>query len=194
MIDYDKVAVPRRVLYLQGALLAVVALLSFVLGLLVGGGQPQDSAEAGGRPCLLSGQVTYGGPEQSRPDHGSVVIVLPVDRRPDVNSRVAVEGLRPRDPIPAEGNLSLRTIRSLGGDSARTNEDGSYQVRLPEKGRYHVLVISRRAARSGNDSLEVADVAQIGRYFANAIDLLDDRQYQWRTVTLQGNMTLDTTF
>jgi hypothetical protein len=160
--------------------------------LMGGGTNARQSTGMIAQPCVLSGQISYG--EQSRPDSGSVVIVLPVDRRPMTDSRVAVEGLRPGDPVPTDDNLSLRTIRSLGGDFVLANDDGNYQVRLPEQGRYHVLVISRRAARSGSDKVELTDVAQIGRYFTSAVDLLDDRKYQWRTLTLHGDATLDARF
>lgn len=193
LIDYDKVAVPRRVLYLQGGLLGVVALVSFVLGMLMSGGTAtRQTAGIVAQPCVLSGQITYG--DESRPDGGSVVIALPVDRRPTTDARVAIEGLRPGDPIPADDNISLRTIRSLGGDFVLANDEGHYQMRLPEQGRYHVLFISRRTARSGSDQLEVTDVAQIGRYFANVLDLIDDRNYEWRTLTLRADTTLDATF
>jgi hypothetical protein len=192
VIDYDKVAVPRRVLYLQGILLGVVALVSFVLGMLMSDRPPPEQA-ANAQPCVLSGQVTYG-EEQSRPDDGSVIIVLPVDRRPAADARVSIEGLRPGDPLPADSNISMRTIRSLGGDYVRTNEQGQYRLRLPENGRYHVLIISHRSARPSSDQMEMSDVAQIGRYFASVTDLISDRKYQWRTLAIRRDESLDATF
>lgn len=194
-IDYDKVAIPRRMLYLQGGLLAVVALLSFILGMLVSGrSAPREALGNLPQPCVLSGQVMIALSDDSRPDAGSVVIALPADRRPAPDGRVAIAGLRPEDPIPVDNHASLRAIRGLGGDCVRANENGEYQIRLPQDGAYFVLVISRRAARSAKDKLEMSDVAQMGRYFDNVTDLVDDRKYQWRTVALRGDTTLDATF
>lgn len=194
VIDYDKVAVPRRVLYLQGILLGVVSLVSFVLGMLVRAPPlPRDTAKNQTSPCTLSGEVTYG-EEAPLPDDGCVVIVLPVDRRPALDERVAVDGLRPGDPLPLDQNISLRTLRGLGGDCGRTNERGQFQIRLPDRGRYHVLVISRRAARSETSRIEMADVAQIGQYFKSVVDLLEDRKYQWRTMTIRSDESLDVAF
>ena len=194
VIDYDKVAVPRRVLYLQGILLGVVALVSFVLGMLMSDRTPrEEGANRTLQACTLSGQVTYGGDGQPRPDDGSVVIVFPTDRRPAGDVRMAIEGLRPGDPVPNNDNISVRTIRGLGGDYARTNENGEYRLRLPS-GRYHLLVISRRSTRSSTEMLEMTDVAQIGRYFGSVTELLNNRKYQWRVVSLQRNETLDTIF
>ena len=194
MIDYDKVAIPRRVLYLQGVLLGVVALVSFVLGMLLSGDKSRDQTANGGTvPCVLQGQIVFG-TDDPRPDDGSVVIAVPAERRPAADGRVAIDGLRPSDPVPADGHVSLRTIRSLGGDLVRANDEGNYRLHLPEPGRYHVLIISRRAQRSGGDRLEVNDVAQIGRYFSDVVQLVDDRKYQWRSLTVRGESTLDATF
>lgn len=192
VVDYDKVAVPRRVLYFQGLLLALVAVVSFALGTQVRRPAPNTNPMLARPPATLTGQVTYGGDHQV--DAGAVVVVLPHDRRPEPESRLDVAGLRPSDPAPLDDHPTLRALRALGGELSRTNAQGAYQVRLPQTGRYYVLIISRRGVRGENDRVEVTDMAQMGRYFASATELLEDRRYLWRTMTLTGSDMFDADF
>lgn len=194
VVDYDKVAVPRRVLYVQGILLGVVALVAFILGLLMRSNSSEQVMEGTPRSCLLSGNVTYSTIGGVRPDAGSVLILLPLDRHPVPDNKAPVEGLRPGDPEPLAENASLRLIRGLGGDYTRADANGAFEVRVPGAGIYYVLVISSHAPRSPQDELEKIDVAQVGRYFDNPIDLLADRKYRWSQLTVRRDRSLDVQF
>ena len=194
--DINRVLVPRNVLYMQGILLAVVALVSFVLGVMVGGGgKPTQVADKPPQPCILSGEVVYRtGGGRNRPDDGSVVLVVPTNDRPAPTNKAVIEGLRPGDPLPREDSDNLRIIRAIGGDYVRTDNNGQYQIRLPDTGRYFVLVVSKNAYRGAGDEIDKVDIAQLGRYVQPPTDLLGDSKYLWREVTMSENRTLDFTF
>ena len=194
--DLDRVAVPRRVLYAQGILLAVVAIVSFVLGMMMGGGRgAKEVVNAAPVPCVLSGKVTYATTGGSNlPDDGSVVIVLPTEQRPAPTGKAPVEGLRPGDPIPRDESDNLRIIQSIGGAYARTDNTGGYQLTLPDAGRYFVLIVSKNKYRAAGEELDKADIAQLGRYVQPPTELLGESKYTWREVNLRANQTLDLTF
>jgi len=190
-VDTNKLAVPRWVLYTQGALLAVVALLAFVLGLHLGGESPPESAEA--VPCRVEGRLEYrtaGGP--SAPDAGAVVIVLPADLRPD--EKLSIDGLRPDQPPPPGDHPSLLGIGILGGAYARSDEQGRFSVQLPRPGVYFVLFLSRHASRPSGIQPEGSHLAQLGRYFLPADELLGGNNYRWSSEKIRRDVQLDYVF
>ncbi|MCB9941331.1 MAG: hypothetical protein H6823_24120 [Planctomycetaceae bacterium] len=194
--DLDRVAVPRRVLYAQGILLAVVAIVSFILGMMVkGDGGAKQAVDTAPIPCVLSGAIAYAtGNGRSLPDDGSVVIVLPTEQRPAPTGKAPVEGLRPGDPIPRGDSANLRIIQSIGGAYARTDNEGRYQLTLPDAGRYFVLIVSKNRYRTAEEELDKADIAQLGRYVQPPTDLLGESRYEWQEVTVRANQSLDFTF
>ena len=91
--DSQTVSVPRRVVYLQGFLLGIVALVFFVFGMIVGSGSRSESGPPPFQPCTISGTVLYeDSARQTIPDESSIVIIVPLASRPD--QKAAVEGLR----------------------------------------------------------------------------------------------------
>ncbi len=193
--DIARVAVPRQVLYAQGILLVVVAIVSFVLGTLVsgrGGGQPEIRAAV---PCVLSGEVVYsnaGG--RDLPDDGSVVLVLPTEQRPAPTGKAQVEGLRPGDPMPRDDSENIRIIQAIGGAYSRADSAGHFQIKLPDAGRYFVLVVSKNRYRSADEEMDRTDIAQLGRYVQPPTELLGESRYTWREVTVRGDDAIDFTF
>ncbi|MBC8355014.1 MAG: hypothetical protein H8E66_23800 [Planctomycetes bacterium] len=193
--DLDRVAVPRRVLYAQGILLAVVAVISFILGTMVAGDRTKETAIVAAVPCELSGEVVYAtGGGRSLPDEGSVVIVLPTDQRPAPTAKAPVEGLRPGDPIPRGDSDNLRIIQSIGGAYARTDAAGKYQLTVPDGGRYFVLIVSKNRYRGGDEELDKVDIAQLGRYVQPPTELLGESRYEWRELLIRKNESMDFTF
>lgn len=191
-VDIDRVSIPRGILYFQGILLALVAIVAFVFGILVGGGGPAPEPEqVVARPCNVAGHVRYltqNGAEI--PDEGTVVIIVPQDQQPSAAQRAPIEGLRPTDPLPQDNHPALRAIRMLGGAYTRTDENGAFDLRLPAAGQYFVLVLSRNRKRDPNDDPVRADLAQIGGYFLPATELLGDHRYQWTSVLVRADQTL----
>jgi phage FluMu protein Com len=184
--DFDRISLPRYVLYGQGVLLIVVAIVALTLGVLIGRGTAPRVVEKSGapKPCYLTGVVTYkssGGADL--PDEGAVVIVVPELQR--MSEKAAIEGLRPDDPIPDADQPGISRLKSIGGDYVRADEQGYFKLRVPDTGDYFLLVISRHARRKASERLDTVHLAQLGRYFVPAPDLLGDRQYRWRLETVK---------
>ncbi len=191
--DSQTVSVPRRIVYLQGFLLGIVALVFFVFGMIVGSGSRSESGPPPFQPCTISGTVLYeDSAHQAIADESSIVIIVPLASRPD--QKAAVEGLRPSDPEPGETHPSVAVIRSLGGDYARVDRRGRYRLRVTTPGRYHLLIVSRHAKRADGQQPQATDLAQIGRYFVPATSLLDSQQYTWKEMRIRDDIELNYTF
>ncbi len=191
-IDYGKVAVSRNILYYQGALLAVVAVLCFVIGILVGRAVPrEDLAAQLAKPCQVRGKIVFVNRNNERiDDDNSVIVALPFDERP--TESIAVEGIRPADPRPIEDHPSLAAIEVLGGSYARANARGEFEMQLPRRGRYFLLVISRN--QQSTQSRPKTHTAQMSRYFASVSQLLRQQDYRWTEEFFRGDRAFDVTF
>jgi phage FluMu protein Com len=193
-VDREKVAVPRWVLYTQGALLGAVALGAFTFGWLFGAITSRSGAPVAQHdtPHIVKGALTYDdGNAGEQPDAGSVVILVP-DVKISHNEKIAVTGLRPDDPWRVgESNSSLQQIAALDGAYARTDTDGRFSLQVPRRGTYFMLIISGNATRSGSQILNRQDLAEIGRYFTPATDLIGDRRYEWTRKQIDDDVTVD---
>ncbi|MDX1945806.1 MAG: hypothetical protein SFU86_10450 [Pirellulaceae bacterium] len=189
----DMVTVPRYVLYLQGGLLAVVAFSSFAIGLLAGGAFGGGTAEPGPpQACTLSGTVNYLSGGRTLPDLGAVVVVIPQSKlKPD--EKAPIDGLRPGDPTPDETHRGVAILRELGGGYARADDKGHFAVKIPSRGRYQVLVISReRQVRTIGDL--APDILKLSPFFDNASDLLGRQRYQLTMESLRGDQQHNVVF
>ncbi|HEX5104146.1 MAG TPA: hypothetical protein VFV87_10065 [Pirellulaceae bacterium] len=190
----ELVAIPRYVLYLQGGLIGVVALVAFAIGLLAGGAiftQPPAPAEP--EPVVLRGSVTYAAGPRNLPDEGAVIAIIPQSQsKPDDKAPVA--GLRPDDPTPGESHRGIAVLRGLGGGYARADANGRFEVRLPDRGRYMVLVVSSGAQVRSIEDIQTGDILKLGPYFDNAADLLGDHRYKLTLETLRGDRDFNVAF
>jgi hypothetical protein len=191
----DLIAVPRYVLYLQGGLIGLVALLAFAIGMLTGGAiltQPPQ-VPAGPQACLITGSVTYSSGVRNLPDEGAVIAVLPQSQA-RLEEKAPVQGLRPGDPTPDEAHSGISILREAGGAYARADANGRFELRLPDGGRYLVLVISNQKQLRSLDEIKTADILKIGPYFSNAADLVGNRRYQLTMEQVRGDRTIDVAF
>jgi hypothetical protein len=187
-IDFDKVALPRNVLYIQGVLLAGVGMIALVLGILIGRmSGPRDTAPTSEvKTCYLTGTVSYTSSGGSiSPDPGAVVIVVPQDRRPNPDEKAPIEGLRPGDPLPDATQPSIARLKAIGGDYARADERGNFKLRVDRTGEYFLLVVSKNAQRKASERPEGVHLAQMGRYFLPAPELIGDQRYAWLAETIK---------
>jgi hypothetical protein len=193
-VDATKVAVSRRILYMQGALLGMVAIFCFVLGLVAGAGLSGNSgsSETGPKPCSITGRVAYGPVgDEPTPDVGAVAIVVPQEVRPE--EKAGIEGLRPQDPPPDGDHPGLQAIRNIGGDYTRVDEDGNFQLRVSDIGRYFVLVISANRNQPAGEQAK-AELAQIGRFFELTPDLFGGNDYRWQEETVKNDREINFVF
>jgi hypothetical protein len=190
----DLISIPRYAIYLQGGLLAVVAFVAFAIGLLAGGTfLSGPAAPAAPQACLLTGSVTYSSGPRQLPDEGAVIAVLPVNHNRE-SEKAPIAGLRPGDPTPDVDHRGLAILKQLGGGYTRADASGRFQIRVPDRGRYLVLAISREKPARSADEINTADILKLGPYFVNAADLLGDRRYQLTPETLRGDKQLSIAF
>jgi hypothetical protein len=79
----------------------------------------------------------------------------------------------------------------LGGAYTRVDANGAYDLRLPAAGEYFVLVLSGNRYREANEDPVRADLAEIGGYFLPATELLGNKRYEWKSVQVRADQTLD---
>ena len=187
LVDYDRVSVPRVMLYAQGALLGIVALTCFAIGLITGGAffSTPASAPLAAQPCVVSGAVTYAAGNRTLVDAGAVVVAVP--QADQLDERAPVSGLRPFDPEPPPMHRGVEIIRSIGGAYTRADDKGRYELRLPDRGKYFVLVISRRGENASVANIKTADLLKMGRYFDVPADLIGKQKYQWTAEIIRGD-------
>jgi len=193
--DRGYVRVPRSVLYLQACLLGAVALGGFVLGAGFGGiySGPKSAGQLPQGPCEIRGQVTSIDEEgQEVGQANAVVVFLPAQRRPE--QRLEIAGLRPEDELPPTDHPSLSGLRLLGGAYARTDDQGRYGLRVQEAGEFFVLVLPQRPRDLRTVAWNKRDLAQIGRYFKDAMGLLGNNDYRWQKITVTAGETWDVAF
>jgi hypothetical protein len=188
------VAIPRYVLYLQGGLLGIVALVAFAIGMLAGGAiLTQPPAPAAAQACVIRGSVTYASGPRQLPDEGAVIAILPQSQtKPDEKAPVA--GLRPDDPTPGDTNRGIAILREIGGAYARTDANGRFELQVPDRGRYLVLVVSNRSLLRSVEQIQTGDILKIGPYFDNAADLLGNHRYQLTPESFQGDRDFPVVF
>jgi hypothetical protein len=190
----DLIAVPRWIIYLQGGLLAVVALASFAIGLIAGstfGGGDRGPREP--LACTLEGTINFASGNRNLADAGAVVAVIPHNKqRPD--EKAPAIGLRPDDTPPGENDRGVAILRELGGAYARTDDRGRFQVRLPDRGKYLVLVISNSLQLKSLDEISTKDLVELQPFFDNAADLLGRQRYQLTQEVVRGDRRLDVVF
>ena len=192
-VDRNKVAVSRFVLYTQGALLGVVAIGAFLLGWIVGASTStsQPTVVEDNTPRVIRGTLTFNDAAGAQPDAGSVVILVPQDRRPTIDEKVPAEGLGPDSQPPDD---LLERISAMGGAYGRTDVDGNFRVQVPRRGRYFMLLISAGGPRQSNSDINKEHLAQMGRYFVPATDLIGDHTFRWTSEEIGRDTTIDYAF
>jgi DNA-directed RNA polymerase subunit RPC12/RpoP len=191
-VDYDRVAVPRYVLYAQGALLGIIGLICFAFGVMVGGSVFTRHEPAGPHPVRVSGSVSYARGTRNSADASAVIVVLPQTEQLD--ERAPTAGLRPDAAPPKPDDRGLEIIRTIGGAYARADEQGRFDVELPDRGKYFILVLSANAKRKASATPATEDILKMSRYFEDAADFLGRNRYQWTGETLLSDRRLNVVF
>ena len=187
------ITITRRVVYLQGGLLGLIAFLGLLLGIIIG--RLTDNSKSGlseTGPIRVSGKITIEEHSTVKSDVGAVIIAFPSDHYPD--EKIAVNDLRPDQRPPSDKHLSISIIEGLGGGYTRANSRGRFQLKLPVGGDYHVLVISGNSHRPEGKLPATKDLAEMGRYFLLATDLLDQYNYRWNQVKWRTKGTFNVEF
>jgi hypothetical protein len=182
----------RRAVYALAALLLAVSLLAFLAGYLIGRGRrsaPSDAAAAGSAaevdPVALEGSMIYSAaPGQYKPDAGAAAIALPIDRVPA--EKLPSADLHAGDSTDTRWAALANGLSSLGGALARANDDGDFQLVVPQPGEYQVLLISAHARRPKGKGIDAEDLRQLASYFADGAGLIGRGKYVWLRRRLAG--------
>ena len=172
----------------------MVALVSFALGLIAGGAFSGGSASPSEpRACTLEGTINYAAGNRHLPDPGAVVAVIP-DGAARPQRKAPVSGLRPDDATPDENHHGIAILRELGGGYTRTDDRGRFQLRVPDRGKYLVLVVSNNRQVQDLEDISTADLVKLGPFFDNAAGLLGRHQYRLTSEIVRNDRQLNVVF
>jgi hypothetical protein len=178
---HDALLIRRRTLYLQAALILLMAAVGVGLGYLVGRGiGPVDRSKTGGDADVqIVGTLTFRNARgEAAPDFGAVVVALPAEIPPNKVGALAVTGLTPQAPREA-GRIAEMAIEELGGKYERCDALGNFALKLPKPGSYRLLFVSRGAARPAGEVVTEAQLREMQRYFNAPADLIGRNKYFW---------------
>ena len=184
------IRISRSVLYAQGILIALVGVIGFLFGMLIGGRQGQPG-NAPTKPTSITVQLRLmykGMAETLAADDGAVAIVLPVEHAPPPADRLPEKEFEPDRGTPTAAQL--KTLTDWGGAFARADNHGDATVMLSQPGNYQVLFISRRAKRPAKNAPAADDLATLGRFFQQPQNLLGDKKYRLSTEQLGNDQKL----
>jgi len=127
----------------------------------------------------FTGTVKFAKGERSpvQPDAGAWVYAFPSDRAGE--EKIPADWLKEQDPAEyATGHaLVVAALRALGGNAVKAGEDGGFELRLPEKGEYRILVCSARIRRSPDQPVPEAVTKWLEDYVDDPSAFLDGRQF-----------------
>lgn len=163
----DRLSVSRKMVYFQGALLGIVAILFFLLGLVVGSStQSKPSSEASVK-SNVKGIVLL---DDNTADEGAVVFLLPTNKRPA--SRFESEELLPGRTFTS-ANPEVPLIRRFGGNVCTANQAGQFQLTVAPDQEYVLFVVSANARR--NRELDSEYHSTVGHYFTSLENMTEGR-------------------
>lgn len=186
--------VTRTAIYTIGAVIVGVAICSFLLGWSMGRemGSGQVAAATTGSN-RIHGRISYATSRgKTVADSESVVIVLPTNQRPDEKLEIAT--LRPDVPPPNALHPTIQGIRAIGGDFARTDRTGDFQLEIPNPGEYFLLVISSHLPRSSSEPPTTKEIVELGQYFKQPDVLLGKNDFIWSKELIRSEKRFDHRF
>jgi phage FluMu protein Com len=164
-------------------LIAGLPMCGFALGWLAGRAVPAVQAVRPRQPCFLSGQVTV----RDEPDPNAVVLLFSATSSPPSREKLAVEILQPSAAVLKPTHNAVKQLHSWDGDLTRTDSDGRFTVRVPDKGAYYLLVLSTTLHKE-SAAIDRSDIAQLGRYVTRPANLIRNHRYLWQTLDVKGDV------
>jgi hypothetical protein len=176
-------------LYTHAGLLAVLALVAFALGMLIGGSTREDQRVAAPpKPVEIGGALRWEAVTGEIGDKGAVAIIWPVNRTPQ--KKIEAASLLVDKPAPKRDDPAYLAIQELGGDYARAGDGGHFYMQLVP-GPYRVLLISNNAQRPAGEEPKPEDVAEVGAVFAPPQALFGKQKYRLSTMDLNQQSKID---
>ena len=186
---------PRRMLYVQGLLLLILFALGLGSGYFIGGGGAEPRAtndRAAQQRILIEGKLVYDpGTGRLAGDQNAVIIALPEGKLPP--KKISSEGIRPQ-AASTESQNSVQMIRQLGGEYARADASGNFSLVVPDRGKYHLLIISNHTTRPEGTDVSEADLSDMQQYFSMAALLIGRHKYSWTLREISDDLRIDRNF
>ena len=184
----ENISVPRWAVYFQAALLGLIATTFFIFGMMVGSLTPGTNAEIDAAfDCRVKGSVAYREDGDLRADEGAVVFLLPTDKKPD--ERSPGDCVNPGN-FKALDNAGIDRIHDLGGAVVRADDNGIFDVIVDAKygdgQSYYLLIVSNNKRGEDTEPMQKEQVASIGTFFIPVEDVVEDRSYYWRRITIDS--------
>lgn len=174
--------VPRRTIFIQGGLIVAVGLLAFAAGWFSAGGgsgevpTEQPSGVDPNDTVLVQGTITYLSPSgRVEGDDGAVIIAWPKGALAE--PRMDPRDFHPSRPAPADSSRAMLALEEAGGKYVRAAADGTFNLVVPRRGEYYVLIVSRHTLRPANEPIDDADLSVLRRLFAPATTGIDRQKY-----------------
>jgi LSD1 subclass zinc finger protein len=187
---HHRVSLHRSVIYTQGILLIAVAILAFLVGLAMGGGDSDNEDSGDATVAELEGQVLYQEGRFGKPDPGAAVILLPRGKQP--SEQFPIQSLAPGTAAPGDDDPVIQEIRRLGGDYVRTGQNGQFRVDLVSGVEYYLLTISHD--RESGSEVNAHDLLEVEKYFADGRQLIGKQSYRWSVQTVQQSKRIEIMF
>ena len=182
-VDFDKISIPRKVVYLQAALLGLSAFFFFSIGWWLGAASKSaPTTTMADLQCVVTGSVFYSDGKQKTVDEGAVVMFLPTDESPQ--TRPNGELLRPGNRLTSQ-NDEVLIIREVGGGIGSISTDGNYRFELAP-GSYYFCVISNHKKRDEDSKPSTQELGEMGTYFYPIDKLIAEQDYHWGTVRVRA--------
>jgi hypothetical protein len=141
----------------------------------------------------VEGTVHYLSANRRSPDEGAAILIVPQHGAKPEEKAPAV-GLRPEDPPPDEATPGIAILRRIGGGYARADEKGHFHIRLPDRGRYWVLVISQARQLKSANQVSTQDIRTHVPFFDNGADLIGKQRYKMTSESVRGDRQFNVVF
>ena len=176
-----RISISRKLVYFQGALLGIVAIVFFLLGLIAGSTDSTPSSQKNSR-SNVRGRVLLA---NNTVDEGAVVFLLPSGSGPE--TRFETEELLVGRSFTSS-NPEVPLIRRFGGNVSTVNQAGQFQLSVKPNREYSLVIISANGTRTGE--LDPDLHSEVGHYFTSLDDLTEGRSFFFKKVMPLGK-TLD---
>jgi hypothetical protein len=181
--------ISRRVI-----LLGVAVLLAFVGGALAIGYLLGSYQRAGNgrlaraaadsmsyQPVRIKGQAVFESAAGEVVGDGQAAVIVLPEGKP-LLPLPQLEQLGPAASAPDENHPALVAIRRVGGQYARCQANGSFDVAVSAPGTFRMLVISRHMNRPANASLDDLDAREMGAALPGIDKAIGAHRYWWLKV------------
>lgn len=184
------VGVSRRLIYAHALLLPVLALAGLVFGYMIGRTNRlpvQIQVAPPEHRVLITGQLQWEGQTKQISDRGAVVIAIPQDFKP--TQKLPGDKVGPSQPVPSRDSQLVSSLEDWGGDYARTNETGEFELFLLP-GAYQLLFVSGQSKRPTAAPPDRDDLAAIGQFFTLPHEIIGPQRYHWTSEELDEKSRL----